>query len=86
MLTSGGAIMALSQQHPLLAVLKVMDRWEARDGSRFRLFGKEYAKFNSELDFTVTFDPDTDEFIESIVRDNKMYSSNTLDFLKKYKI
>ena len=34
----------------------------------------------------VTFDPDTDEFIESIVRDNKMYSSDTLDFLKKYEI
>ena len=34
-----------------------------------------HAKFNSDLDFTVTFDPDTDEFIESIVRDNKMYSS-----------
>ena len=35
---------------------------------------------------SVTFDPDTDEFIESIVRDNKMYSSDTLDFLKKYEI
>ena len=45
-----------------------------------------HAKFNSDLDFTVTFDPDTDEFIESIVRDNKMYSSDTLDFLKKYEI
>ena len=45
-----------------------------------------HAKFNSDLDFTVTFDPDADEFIESIVRDNKMYSCNTLDFLKKYEI
>ena len=41
-----------------------------------------HAKFNSDLDFTVTFDPDADEFIESIVRDNKMYSCDTLDFLK----
>ena len=45
-----------------------------------------HAKFNSDLDFTVTFDPDSDKFIESIVRDNKMYSSDTLDFLKKYEI
>ena len=45
-----------------------------------------HAKFNSDLDFTVTFDPDSDEFIESIVRDNKIYSSNTLDFQKKYEI
>ena len=45
-----------------------------------------HAKFNSDLDFTVTFDPDADEFIGSTVRDNKMYSSDTLDFLKKYKI
>ena len=45
-----------------------------------------HAKFNSDLDFTVTFDPDTDKFIELIVRDNKMYSSDTLDFLKKYEI
>ena len=45
-----------------------------------------HAKFNSDLDFTVTFDPDADEFIESIVRDNKMYSCNTLDFLKKYEV
>ena len=45
-----------------------------------------HAKFNSDLDFTVTFNPDTDKFIESIVRDNKMYSSDTLDFLKKYEI
>ena len=45
-----------------------------------------HAKFNSNLDFTVTFYPDADEFIESIVRDNKMYSSDTLDSLKKYEI
>ena len=45
-----------------------------------------HAKFNLDLDFTVTFDPDTDEFIESIVRDNKIYSRDTLDFLKKYEI
>ena len=45
-----------------------------------------HAKFNSDLDFTITFDPDADEFIESIVRDNKMYSCDTLDFLKKYEI
>ena len=44
------------------------------------------AKFNSDLDFTVTFNPDTDQFIESTMRDNKMYSSDTLDFLNKYKI
>ena len=45
-----------------------------------------HAKFNSDLDFTITFDPDADEFIESIVRDNKMYSCDTLDFLKKYEV
>ena len=45
-----------------------------------------HTKFNSDLDFTVTFNPDADEFIESIVRDNKMYSCDTLDFLKKYEI
>ena len=45
-----------------------------------------HAKFNLDLDFTVTFDPDTDEFIESVVRDNKIYSRDTLDFLKKYEI
>ena len=45
-----------------------------------------HANFNSDLDFTVTFDPDTDKFIESIVRDNKMYSGNTLDSHKKYEI
>ena len=45
-----------------------------------------HGKFNSDSDFTVTFNPDADKFIASIVRDNKMYSSDTLDFLKKYKL
>ena len=45
-----------------------------------------HGKLNPNLDFTTTFDLDMDEFIASIVRDNKMYSSNTLDFLKKYEI
>ena len=45
-----------------------------------------HGKLNPELDFTITLDPDMDEFIASIVRDNKMYSSVTLDFLKKYEI
>ena len=45
-----------------------------------------HAKLNSDVDFTVTFDPDANKFIASIVRDNKMYSSDTLDFLKKYEI
>ena len=45
-----------------------------------------HTKLNSDLDFIVTFNPDADKFIESIVRDNKMYSSDTLDFLKKYEI
>ena len=45
-----------------------------------------HGKLNPEIDFTITFDPDIDEFIASIVRDNKMYSSDTLDYLKKYEI
>ena len=44
------------------------------------------SKLNPDLDFTVTFDPDADEFISSIVRDNKMYTSKTLGFLKKYEV
>ena len=47
-------------------------------------FRKEaQTKLNSNLDFTITFPPGADEFIASTVRDNKMYSSDTLDFLKK---
>ena len=45
-----------------------------------------HAKLNSDLDFTLTFYPDADAFVSSIVRDNKMYSSDTLHFLKKYEI
>ena len=54
---------------------------------RIRAFQKGVnGKLNPKLDFTITFDPYMDEFVVSIVRDNKMYSSDTLEFLKKYEI
>ena len=58
----------------------------SKQRKRVRAFQKGvHGKLNPELEFTITFDPDMDEFA-SIVRDNKMYSSDTLDFLKKYEI
>ena len=59
----------------------------SKQSKRFQAFQKGvHGKLNPKLDFTITFDPDMDEFIASIVRDNKLYSSDTLDFLKKYEI
>ena len=61
-----------------------MHHQEASEGSGFQAFQKGvHGKLNPEIDFTITFDPDIDEFIASIVRDNKMYSSDTLDYLKE---
>ena len=60
---------------------------ESKRRRQFQAFQKgTTSKFNPDLDFTVTFDPDCDEFISSIVRDNKMYISDTLGFLRKYEV
>ena len=59
----------------------------SKQRKRIRAFQKGvHGKLNPKLDFTITFDPYMDEFVVSIVRDNKMYSSHTLEFLKKYEI
>ena len=83
----GGVIAASSLQAPHPEVPTTMHHQKASEGSGFEPFRRGFMeKLNPEIDFTITFDPDIDEFIASIVRDNKMYSSNTLDYLKKYEI
>ena len=56
----------------------------SKQRKQIRAFQKGvHGKLNPELDFTITFDPDMDEFIASIVRYNKMYSSDTLIFFEE---